>query len=303
MTIRFENLHKSYDDLHVLHGINFEVKPGEPMAFLGRNGAGKTTTIRGFMDVFKFDEGKITIDGKPFERKEYKIGYLPEERGLYGKSKILDQLMYFAELKGIKAKAAKDNIMELLEKVELQDYANKKLETLSKGNQQKVQIIQALMNNPDIIILDEPFSGLDPINSGILKDMVMDLARKGKYMLFSSHQMGYVEEMCTDLVIINNGDIVVSGKIKDIKNELGMGRIAILADDMDRSDLELYLKSQFDNLGIENIKDDLVITLKDMSKSTFLQELLNINVNLKKFADYEPTMYDIFIKAVGEQHE
>lgn len=303
MTIKFENLHKSYDDLHVLHGINFEVQPGEPLAFLGRNGAGKTTTIRGFMDVFRFDEGSITINGEPFRRKDFRIGYLPEERGLYGKAKIMDQLLYFAELKGEKGKAARDNIMELLERVELSEYANKKLETLSKGNQQKIQIIQALMNNPDIIILDEPFSGLDPVNSGILRDMVMDLAKQDKYMLFSSHQMGYVEEMCTDLVIINKGEIVVSGKIEDIKKELGRGRIALLAEDLSNDELELYLNSQFDNLKFERLNKDLVISLEDMDKSEFLQQLLNISVKLKKFSDYEPTMYDIFVRSVGEQHE
>lgn len=302
MTIKFENLHKSYDDLHVLHGINFEVQPGEALAFLGRNGAGKTTTIRGFMDVFRFDEGSITINGEPFRRKDFRIGYLPEERGLYGKAKIMDQLLYFAELKGEKGKAARDNIMELLERVELSEYANKKLETLSKGNQQKIQIIQALMNNPDIIILDEPFSGLDPVNSGILRDMVMDLAKQDKYMLFSSHQMGYVEEMCTDLVIINKGEIVVSGKIEDIKKELGRGRIALLAEDLSNDELELYLNSQFDNLKFERLNKDLVISLEDMDKSEFLQQLLNISVKLKKFSDYEPTMYDIFVRSVGEQH-
>lgn len=299
MTIKFENLYKSYDDEEILHGISFVVEPGKSMAFLGRNGAGKTTTIRGFMDVFKFDSGEVLIDGKPFKVSDYKIGYLPEERGLYQKHKILDQLIYFSKLRGIDEKSAKKNILDLLEKVGLEKYANKKLETLSKGNQQKVQIVQALMNEPDLIILDEPFSGLDPVNSKILRDLVNDFSKAGKYLIFSSHQMGYVEEMCDDLTIIKDGSIVISDKIKSIKKEMGKGRIFLEAENMPAHELELYLKSQMPDFEYLKKDSGLIIDLQGSKKENFLQNLLDIQVHIKSFGAYEPSVYDIFIALAG----
>lgn len=303
MGINFENLHKSYGDVEILHGVTFEVKPGRPMAFLGRNGAGKTTTIRGFMDVFRFDSGSITIDGKPFKVKDYRIGYLPEERGLYQKHKILDQLIYFSKLRGIDGEIAKKNILELLEKVELSEYSDKKLETLSKGNQQKVQIVQALMNNPEIVILDEPFSGLDPVNSKILRDLVKEITNEGNYLIFSSHQMGYVEEMCEELTIIDKGNIVVSDSIENIKRELGGGRIELSSGNMDVDSLEIYIKSQIPEINIVKKENSVVVDLNEIKKEDFIQQLLDINLDIKNFGDYEPSVYDIFIDAVGENHE
>lgn len=303
MGINFENLHKSYGDVEILHGVTFEVKPGRPMAFLGRNGAGKTTTIRGFMDVFRFDSGSITIDDKPFKVKDYRIGYLPEERGLYQKHKILDQLIYFSKLRGIDGEIAKKNILDLLEKVELSEYSDKKLETLSKGNQQKVQIVQALMNNPEIVILDEPFSGLDPVNSKILRDLVKEITDEGNYLIFSSHQMGYVEEMCEELTIIDKGNIVVSDSIENIKRELGGGRIELSSGNMDVDSLEIYIKSQIPEINIVKKENSVVVDLNEIKKEDFIQQLLDINLDIKNFGDYEPSVYDIFIDAVGENHE
>ncbi len=303
MSIKFDNLHKSYGDVEILHGVTFEVSPGKPMAFLGRNGAGKTTTIRGFMDVFRFDSGNITIDNKPFKVNDYRIGYLPEERGLYQKHKILDQLIYFSKLRGIDGESAKKNILELLEKVELSEYAEKKLETLSKGNQQKVQIVQALMNNPEIVILDEPFSGLDPVNSKILRDLVKEITDEGNYLIFSSHQMGYVEEMCDEITIIDKGNIVVSDSIENVKRELGGGRIELSSGNMDVDSLEFYIKSQIPNISVLKKENFVVVDLNEIKKEDFIQQLLDINLDIKNFGDYEPSVYDIFIDAVGESHE
>lgn len=303
MTLKFENLYKSYGNTEILHGINFTVYPGKPMAFLGRNGAGKTTTIRGFMDVFRFDKGSITLEGKNFNARDYKIGYLPEERGLYQKHKILDQLIYLSKLRGIDGNSAKKNILDLLEKVELREYANKKLEVLSKGNQQKVQIVQALMNNPEIVILDEPFSGLDPVNSKILRDLVKEISTKGNYLIFSSHQMGYVEEMCDDLTIIHKGDIVVSDTISNIKKEIGAGRISISAENMTSDELELYLRTQIPQLKFERLNENLIVSIDNMEKSSFIQNLLDIGVEIEKFSNYEPSVYDIFLKTVGGPNE
>lgn len=303
MSIKFQKLYKSYGDTEILHGVSFEVTSGKPMAFLGRNGAGKTTTIRGFMDVFRFDLGSITINDKPFKLEDFRVGYLPEERGLYQKHKILEQLIYFSKLRGIDGEIAKKNILELLDKVELLEYSDKKLETLSKGNQQKVQIVQALMNNPEIVILDEPFSGLDPVNSKILRDLVKDITDEGNYLIFSSHQMGYVEEMCEELTIIEKGNIVVSDSIANIKKEMGGGRVTLSAEKMDLDSLEMYLRSQISNLELSRAEDSLVINLNDRNKNSFLQELLDIGLDIKYFGEYEPSVYDIFINSVGEHHE
>ena len=217
MKLEVKNIKKTFGETEVLHGISFSISSGKALGLLGRNGAGKTTTIRILMDVFKANEGEITIDGKKFNPKDFQIGYLPEERGLYPKKKVIDQLMYLGNLRGISLKEAKANGKFWLKRLGIEEYENRLLETLSKGNQQKVQLAQTLVCNPEIVILDEPFSGLDPVNAQILKDVVTDLIEDGKLVIFSSHQMNYVEEFCEDIAIINKGDVVLSGNLKDIK--------------------------------------------------------------------------------------
>ena len=228
MILEFKNLYKSYDKKEVLKGLSFKAESGRPLAFLGRNGAGKTTTIRILMDVIKKDGGEITIDGTPFRAKDFKIGYLPEERGMYQKVNILEQLIYFAELKGYNPEVAKKSARELLERVGLADYEKRKLEVLSKGNQQKVQISQALLGNPDIIIMDEPFSGLDPINSNLLKELILEKAGDNKLTLFSSHQMGYVDEICKDIAVLSDGVCQVNDTIENVKRELAGNKVYVI---------------------------------------------------------------------------
>ena len=194
MKLEVKEIRKSFGDTEVLHGISFRVESGKALGLLGRNGAGKTTTIRVLMDVFHPNAGCVLADGKPFIPKEHKIGYLPEERGLYPQKKVLDQMVYLAALRGMGTKEARESGKWWLDRLEIGEYADRKLETLSKGNQQKVQLAQTLICDPDIIILDEPFSGLDPVNSQILKDVVREQILKGRLVIFSSHQMGYVEE-------------------------------------------------------------------------------------------------------------
>lgn len=200
MKLEVINLKKSFGDKEVLHGISFSIESGKALGLLGRNGAGKTTTIRILMDVFHANEGSILVDGKPFRTKDFRIGYLPEERGLYPKKGVLEQLMYLAQLRGSSRADAKEQSMRWLKRLEVDEYAQRKLETLSKGNQQKVQLAQTLVCNPDLVILDEPFSGLDPVNSQILKDVIREQIQDGKLVIFSSHQMSYVEEFCEDIV-------------------------------------------------------------------------------------------------------
>ena len=229
MKLEVRKIRKSFGGKEVLHGISFEVESGRALGLLGRNGAGKTTTIRVLMDVFRPNGGEVLADGKPFVPKEHKIGYLPEERGLYPQKKVLDQMAYLARLRGMGTKEARESGKWWLERLEIGEYADRKLETLSKGNQQKVQLAQTLICNPDIIILDEPFSGLDPVNSQILKDVVREQISMGRLVIFSSHQMGYVEEFCEDIAIINHGDIVLSGSLREIKHEMGMDRLTLSA--------------------------------------------------------------------------
>lgn len=237
MRLEIKNVNKTFDKTQILHDVSFTVESGRAMGFLGRNGAGKTTTIRSLMDVFKADSGEFLIDGKPLDRNKYKIGYLPEERGMYQKIKLLDQLIYFGELKGMTKAEAKERAMSGLERLELESYANKKMETLSKGNQQKVQILQSVINDPDIIIFDEPFSGLDPVNAQVLKDIIVEYINKDRIVLFSSHQMNLVEEFCDDITFIKKGHILLSDNLNKVKEEMGEGKYLLKTDNEDLESL------------------------------------------------------------------
>ncbi|MBR4279068.1 MAG: ATP-binding cassette domain-containing protein, partial [Clostridia bacterium] len=217
MLLEFKDIQKSFGEKEVLKGISFSTEGEKAFGLLGRNGAGKTTSIRILMDVFPADGGSVLIDGKPIDYKKTKIGYLPEERGLYPKKKIIDQLVYFAELKGMNRKDAEKSIDYWLDRLEMSEYKNKRLDTLSKGNQQKIQLITALAHDPQIVILDEPFSGLDPVNAMLLKSVVKEEIAKGKIVLFSSHQMSYIEEFCDRIAIINGGKTVLHGDLNEIK--------------------------------------------------------------------------------------
>ena len=232
MKLEVKELRKTFEENEVLHGISFSVESGKALGLLGRNGAGKTTTIRILMDVFKANSGEILMDGRNFNPKDFQIGYLPEERGLYPKKKVMEQIVYLATLRGMTKKEAKESTRKWLNRLGVSEYENRKLETLSKGNQQKVQLAQTLVCNPDIIILDEPFSGLDPVNSQILKDVVNELIAENKLVIFSSHQMSYVEEFCDEIAIINKGEIVLSGNLKNIKKDFGKNRLILSANNM-----------------------------------------------------------------------
>ena len=300
MKLELIDIKKSFAGKQVLHGINLETSSGSSTAFLGRNGAGKTTTIRILMDVFKADSGKILIDGKPIDRKEIKLGYLPEERGMYAKSAILDQLIYFGRIKGLDKKESHDNALELLEKVKLSEYKAKNLDTLSKGNQQKIQIIQTFINKPDIIILDEPFSGLDPVNSQILIDLIKEAVASGTLLIFSSHQMSHVENFCDNIALIKDGRNVLTGNLKEIKKNMGEGRLRLSF----YNDAVNYLQDIFDLAGQDNvsIKDnDIIVRTSD--KADELAKFVIGKDNFRAIAKYEPSLEEIFIEAVGDKDE
>ena len=258
MELEVKNLRKSFDTKEVLHGISFSAKSGSALGLLGRNGAGKTTTIRILMDVFRATDGEILLDGKPFKPSQHQIGYLPEERGLYPKKKINDQIIYLAMLRGISKKDAKANMKKWLQRLGVEEYENKKLETLSKGNQQKIQLAQTLVCNPEIVILDEPFSGLDPVNSQILKDVIRELIVENKIVIFSSHQMSYVEEFCEEIAIVKEGTIVLSGNLKEIKKDFGKNRLILSANNYSLEELKNICENSFHSMiNVSEIKRSL----------------------------------------------
>lgn len=296
MILSVNNITKSFGEKQVLKGISFSAESGKAIGILGRNGAGKTTLIRIIMDVFGADSGEVTIDGMPIDNQKIRIGYLPEERGLYPKHKIMEQLLYFASLQGIDKKTATSNADLLFKRLQIEEYKNRRLDTLSKGNQQKVQLIATLITDPDLIILDEPFSGLDPVNASLLKDLVKDLIENGKLVLFSSHQMNYIEEFCNEILILNGGKIVLGGAIKDIKRSYARNIIEIATENsVTVSD---FLKSsQSDFIKRIDINEDkIIVTLKDENfKDKLMETLSQIGNSIDGFAVKEPTLNEIFV--------
>lgn len=304
MKLEVRDLRKSFGGNEVLHGISFSVESGNALGLLGRNGAGKTTTIRILMNVFKGNAGTVLLDGKPFDPAKHQIGYMPEERGLYPKKTVSEQLIYLGMLRGLSAKKAKENMKKWLAKMEVSEYENRKLETLSKGNQQKVQLAQTLITDPKIIILDEPFSGLDPVNSQILKDVISEQIQQGKLVIFSSHQMSYVEEFCQQIAILNHGDVVLSGELKEIKREFGRDRLVVSSLEETPEELAHRLRDTFaDLLEVEKVQKDRLIIRKKASdaKLKILERLVEQDVDLEFFGMYEPSLNDIFVEKAGDE--
>lgn len=274
--------------------------------YLGRNGAGKTTTIRILMDVFRANSGEVLLDGEKFNQRKHLIGYLPEERGLYPKKKVIEQMVYLGRIRGISKSEAVANSKKWLKRLGVLEYENAKLETLSKGNQQKVQLASTLVCDPDIVILDEPFSGLDPVNSRILQDVVMELIGQNKIVIFSSHQMSYVEEFCKDIVIINKGDVVLSGDLDNIKREFGKNQLIVSAVDKTLDDLENIINEHMsDILEITGrTKEELIIkNVADVSRKQILSKFISENIEIERFETYKPSLNDIFVSKVGDADE
>jgi len=268
MEIQLNGIVKRFGEKTAVDNVSFTARGGKAFGLLGRNGAGKTTTMRMIMDVFKSDEGTITIDSQKIDRKKIRFGYLPEERGLYPKKKIKDQLLYLAELNDMSKSEALESINHWLDKLDMKQYLEKKLDTLSKGNQQKIQLASVLMINPDIIILDEPFSGLDPVNASVLQQIVYEQIEQGKIVIFSSHQMNNIEEVCDDIIILDEGKAALAGNLNQIKDSYPKTHIKITGK------------------GIENIKRDVEKNLSAFVKSTKLSDLeLDIYLHTEKGRD------------------
>lgn len=304
MKLELQGIKKSFDGTEILHGINFSVEGGSALGLLGRNGAGKTTTIRIIMDVFHADEGQVLLDGAPFVYQPGQVGYLPEERGLYPKRLIGEQLVYLAKLRGMNKKQAEENMRKWLTRLDVIQYENRKLDTLSKGNQQKVQLAATLVADPDIVILDEPFSGLDPVNSQILKDVINELIADGKIVIFSSHQMSYVEEFCEDIVVINHGEVALAGNLDKIKEEYGKGHKAVAAVGMESEELEQILRDKFaDQVQVISHNKHHVVTqiLPEQDEWQVLSRFKELGIRLRSYGVYEPSLNDIFVSAVGDE--
>lgn len=294
MILELRNIEKSFGEKKVLTGVSFKIEGGKAFGLLGRNGAGKTTSIRILMDVFPANSGEVLIDGQPIDYSKIGIGYLPEERGLYPKKIIIDQLAYFAELKGLSRKEAVKSIDYWLERLGMTEYRNKKLETLSKGNQQKIQLITALAHDPDIVILDEPFSGLDPVNAMLLKDVVKEQISKGKIVLFSSHQMSYIEEFCDSIAILNNGVVALHGDLHDIKRNYPRDRLVVRTENPDAIIADFGSACTFMENG------NLMIRLSDPCEKKAAMTRLVENYDIDEVKVFEPSLNDIFVEYAGD---
>lgn len=293
--LRVTNLRKEFETVVAVDGVSLEVQRGELFGLLGPNGAGKTTTIRTILNIIQPDSGEIKFDGRVFTPEMWNIiGYLPEERGLYRKSKIINTILYFAALKGIATKEAKPLAHQWLERFGLDDMAQRKVEELSKGNQQKVQLICSLIHHPELLILDEPFSGLDPVNQILLKDILMDLRTHNVAIIFSTHQMEQVEKMCDNICLINKGREVLGGALSEIKKKYGTNSVHVEFDG-DGS----FLKTIGFIKRADVYQNYAELELSDMEKSRELLSTINGKVALRKFEIVEPSLNSIFINVVG----
>lgn len=295
MRLELKNINKSFGEKQVLKGVSFSAESGKAFGLLGRNGAGKTTTIRILMDVFPANSGEVLIDGQPIDYKKIGIGYLPEERGLYPKKRIIDQLVYFAELKGMGHKAAVKSVDYWLDRLGMSEYRNKRLDTLSKGNQQKIQLVTALAHDPHIIILDEPFSGLDPVNAMLLKDVVKEQIAQGKIVLFSSHQMSYIEEFCDSIAIINAGRAALCGDLHEIKRNYVRDRLVV------NTSNPKQVQADFGSACAMSDNGALLIQLRDPAEKQTVMKRLVENYDIDEVKVFEPSLNDIFVEYAEEQ--
>ncbi|MDR3073074.1 MAG: ATP-binding cassette domain-containing protein [Clostridiales Family XIII bacterium] len=306
--IEIKNLVKRFGEVKALNDLSFTVKDGVAFGLLGRNGAGKTTCIRIIMEIFAADSGSVRIRGIGENEKQGNIrfGYLPEERGLYQKRKISEQMIYIGMLRGLSKTEAIDRMNLLLKELEAEEYLNRKLDTLSKGNQQKIQLAIALINDPDIVILDEPFSGLDPVNAQLLKNIVRKQADSGKTVIFSSHQMPQVEEFCDDICIINKGTAVLSGNLDTIKRSYPRNTLLVETGLPPTEDVLTSVKSRMeDHVSSATIAQKCyAITLKDDSARGALFEVFTaLGQTPEKFIIKEPSLEEIFVEKVGDPTE
>jgi ABC-2 type transport system ATP-binding protein len=309
-----ENLTKDYKDITAVNNVSFRVLPGRIFGLLGPNGAGKTTTIRTILNIIQPTSGRILFDGEPINDQFFNIiGYLPEERGLYKKSKTIDVILYFARLKNMDKKSALSEADIWLKKLDISQYRNKRIEELSKGNQQKVQFITAIIHDPRLLVLDEPFSGFDPINQQLIREIIISLSSMGKTIILSTHQMDTAEKLCPDIFLINKGKEVCSGSMIDIKKRFGTNTVRIMfeGDGSFITSLPSVIRTEKSNSASEKlnlidspisepseITSSLDVTLKeDILPKDFLKDIMN-RLSITHFSVVEPALDKIFIDVI-----
>ncbi len=296
VTLRVENVTKRFGEFTAVEGLSFDVRAGRVFGFLGPNGAGKTTTIRMIVGITAPDEGKIELFGKKMgPALQDKIGYLPEERGLYKKMKIVDQLRYFAALKDVSGADADRRIDFWLERMNLSEWKNKKTTDLSKGMQQKIQFISTVLHDPELLILDEPFSGLDPVNVEFMIEVLAEFKKKDKTVIFSTHLMETAERLCNDIILINRSKKVIGGSLREIKESYGHNRIALRATGGDTVLNDKTLVSRV----IEHADEKDIDLTESADPQELLAKLISAGAVISKFEQVEPSLNDIFIEQVG----
>lgn len=295
-TIELNQVRKSYDQFVAVNDLSFSIEQGRVFGLLGPNGAGKTSTIRMMIGITVPDSGSIHLFGKPFERKSlHRVGYLPEERGLYKKMKIIDQLIFLGELHGLSSVVARQKAVEWCKRLEIDAWMEKKVEELSKGMQQKIQFIASLLHDPDFIIMDEPFFGLDPVNATLLKDVLLDLKKQGKTILFSTHRMDQVEKLCDSICLINKGTAVLQGDLKSIKASYGKNNVQIEYEGNGDFLEKNPLVSSYNNYG-----NYVEVRLAPGADAQQLLRMVADRSRVNKFELMEPSLEEIFINTVGK---
>lgn len=298
--LSLDNVVKRYHNHTAVDHVSFNVEKGNIFGLLGPNGAGKTSLIRIITTITAADEGKIFLDGEPLSSfHPSQIGYLPEERGLYKKMKVGEQLLYLAQLKGMDIKEARNSLFGWLEKFDIKDWWGKKVEELSKGMQQKIQFISTVVHNPKLLILDEPFSGLDPINTNLIKDEIYQLNQNGTSIIFSTHRMEQVEQICEDIVLINKGKVILEGRVDELQEKFKENKFKIGF----KGNLNKELTSDSFEVLSDN-DDELIISVKEGHDSNeLLRELMDRGHDINSYNEILPTLNEIFIKQVDGQSD
>ena len=297
ITVKLDRVHKSFGDFTAVKELSLTVRAGRVFGLLGPNGAGKTTTIRMIVNITAPDSGSIEVFGRKIDPElQNRLGYLPEERGLYRRMKVVDQLRFFAELKNVRGKVFDARIDEWLARVKLSEWKNKRSMELSKGMQQKIQFVTAVLHDPELLILDEPFSGLDPINSELLKEIVLDLKRNGKTIIFSTHQMEVAEKICDDICLINRSEKVFAGSLRELKSSFGRNSVAVRCEGGDGVLDDPTLVSKV----VRHADEAQAMLAPGANAQTLLRRLVDSGATIEKFEMVEPSLNDIFITKVTE---
>jgi ABC-2 type transport system ATP-binding protein len=294
--LKIENVVKRFQSKAAVDGISMKIEKGTIFGLLGPNGAGKTTLIRMITRILHADEGKIYLNGEELnDMHPSQIGYMPEERGLYKKMKVGEQLMYLAQLRGMSHDNARKSIIDWLTRFEMKDWWNKKIDELSKGMQQKVQFVSTITHDPKLIVLDEPFTGLDPVNTEMMKNEIINLKNNGATIIFSTHRMEQVEEICEEIALINLGKVILNGNVTDIRNTYKENKFILEFNKLPGNDLS----SDFEIVGSD--EKNMIVRLKENQTSTqLLQQLINEGAEIKSFNESLPSLNEIFIKLVTE---